>query len=98
MPGVAQRLRDDQRRAVLALSPGERVALALCLGARDLESFRLAAIPSQTVAEARRTFDALAEGGKVTMPFEKTFWAEGFGMLVDRFGTPWMVGGQLAEA
>ena len=46
-----------------------------------------------TVAEAKKTFDALAEGGKVTMPFAKTFWAEAFGMLVDRFGTPWMVNG-----
>jgi PhnB protein len=44
-----------------------------------------------TVAEGRRIFGALAEGGRVTMPFDKTFWAEGFGMLVDRFGTPWMV-------
>lgn len=43
--------------------------------------------------EARRIFDALAEGGKVTMPMAKTFWAETFGMLTDRFGTPWMVGG-----
>ena len=43
-------------------------------------------------AEARRIFDALAKGGNVTMPFEKTFWAAGgFGMVVDRFGTPWMV-------
>lgn len=43
-------------------------------------------------ADAKRIFDALAEDGTVTMPFEKTFWAEGgFGMLVDRFGTPWMV-------
>jgi PhnB protein len=25
------------------------------------------------------------------MPFGKTFWSPGFGMLVDRFGTPWMV-------
>jgi PhnB protein len=33
----------------------------------------------------------LAAGGQVQMPFEKTFWAEGFGMLVDKFGTPWMV-------
>jgi PhnB protein len=49
-----------------------------------------------TVAEARRVFDALAEGGRVNMPFGKTFWAEGFGMLVDRFGTPWMVSGQSA--
>lgn len=44
-----------------------------------------------TTAEARRVFDALAEGGRVNMPLQKTFWAEGFGMLVDRFGTPWMV-------
>jgi PhnB protein len=43
-------------------------------------------------ADAERIFNALAEDGKVTMPFEKTFWAAGgFGMLVDRFGTPWMV-------
>jgi PhnB protein len=51
------------------------------------------ALSYPTVGEARRVFDSLAAGGRVTMPFEKTFWAEGFGMLVDRFGTPWMVGG-----
>jgi len=50
-----------------------------------------------TVPEARRVFDALAEGGKVTMEFQKTFWAEGFGMLTDRFGTPWMVNGGMAK-
>ncbi len=49
-----------------------------------------------TVAEAKRVFDALANGGKVTMPFEKTFWAEAFGMLVDRFGTPWMINAAMA--
>lgn len=43
-------------------------------------------------AKARRVFDALAEKGTVEMPFEKTFWAAGgFGMVVDRFGTPWMI-------
>lgn len=45
--------------------------------------------------EARRVFDALLQDGQVTMPMQKTFWAETFGMLVDRFGTPWMVGGGL---
>jgi PhnB protein len=44
-------------------------------------------------AQARRIFDLLAEGGSVTMPMAPTFWAEAFGMLTDRFGTPWMVGG-----
>lgn len=42
-------------------------------------------------AEGKRIFDALAEGGTVTMAFEKTFWSEGFGMVKDRFGIPWMV-------
>lgn len=42
-------------------------------------------------AEGQRVFDALAQGGVVAMPFAKTFWSEGFGMVTDRFGTPWMV-------
>ncbi|MCX4165407.1 MULTISPECIES: VOC family protein [Paraburkholderia] len=42
-------------------------------------------------ASAKRYYDALAQDGKVTMPFQKTFWAKGFGMLVDRFGIAWMV-------
>ena len=50
-----------------------------------------------TVAEAKQAFDALAAGGKITMPLDKTFWAEAFGMLVDRFGTPWMVNGAMAK-
>ncbi len=42
-------------------------------------------------AEAERVFEALAEGGQVTMPMAETFWSPRFGMCVDRFGTPWMV-------
>jgi PhnB protein len=42
-------------------------------------------------AEAERVFNALAEGGSVGMPLGETFWAEKFGMLTDRFGTPWMI-------
>ncbi len=41
--------------------------------------------------DAERLFQALAEGGQVTMPIQKTFWAQRFGMLVDRFGIPWMI-------
>ena len=46
-----------------------------------------------TVEEARRVFDALADGGKVMMPLGKTFWSETFGMLTDKFGVTWMVSG-----
>lgn len=42
-------------------------------------------------AKAEQIFNGLAEGGKIGMPFEKTFWASGFGMCVDKFGIPWMV-------
>jgi PhnB protein len=41
--------------------------------------------------EAERAFHALAESGTVTLPYQKTFWSAGFGMLVDRFGIPWMI-------
>ncbi|MDB5860123.1 MAG: PhnB protein-like protein [Ramlibacter sp.] len=50
-----------------------------------------------TADEARRIFDALAKGGSVTMPMQKTFWAEAYGMLTDQYGTPWMVGGGLIQ-
>ncbi|OGB29685.1 MAG: hypothetical protein A3F78_03895 [Burkholderiales bacterium RIFCSPLOWO2_12_FULL_61_40] len=42
-------------------------------------------------AEAERSFNALAQGGKVVMPLGKTFWSPCFGMLEDRFGVGWMV-------
>lgn len=48
-------------------------------------------------AEAKPVFDALSEGGKVTMPLQKTFWAESFGMFTDRFGTPWIINGGLVD-
>ncbi len=36
-------------------------------------------------------FARLAEGGQVTMPVTATFWSPAFGMVTDRFGTPWML-------
>jgi PhnB protein len=42
-------------------------------------------------ARADDIFRALADGGTVIMPFGQTFWAARFGMLVDKFGIPWMV-------
>jgi len=50
----------------------------------------MAALP--TLEAARTAFDRLAEGGEVRMPFDKTFWSEGFGTLRDRWGQLWMIG------
>jgi PhnB protein len=48
-----------------------------------------------TAEEAGRVFDQLAPGGKVSMAMAPSFWAKSFGMLTDRFGTPWIVNGGL---
>jgi PhnB protein len=48
-------------------------------------------LQADTVAEADRLFDALSEGATITMPIGETFFSKRFGMLIDRFGTPWMV-------
>lgn len=41
--------------------------------------------------EARRVFEALADGGQVFMAFEPTFFSKGFGSCMDRWGVNWMV-------
>jgi PhnB protein len=51
------------------------------------------ALTYDTADEAKRIFDALGEGGKITMPFNPSFWADGFGMVDDRFGIHWIVNG-----
>jgi PhnB protein len=50
------------------------------------------------IADAERIFNALAENGTVRMPLAETFWAARFGMLVDQFGTPWMINCDLPAA
>jgi PhnB protein len=45
----------------------------------------------QSTANAERIFRELARGGRVLLPLEKTFWAARFGVVVDRFGIPWLI-------
>jgi PhnB protein len=49
------------------------------------------AVHFKEAAEGERVFNALADQGKVQMPYQATFWAKGFGMCVDQFGIPWIV-------
>jgi PhnB protein len=48
-------------------------------------------LSADKTADAERMFKALSSGGTVQMPLQKTFWSAAFGVLVDRFGIPWMV-------
>lgn len=74
----------DGRRLMASDTPGE--------DAKPMQGFALA-LNYAAADEARRAFDALSQGGSVLMPMGPTFWVESFGMLTDRFGTQWMVGG-----
>jgi PhnB protein len=48
-------------------------------------------IQLKDTTEAERIFRELSEGGSVVMALEKTFWAERFGIVVDRFGIQWLI-------
>lgn len=64
MRSVADDLRDEERQAVLALSPAERVALALALGRRDLELFRAAQRPRLSRGDAAWRLDRQRQAGR----------------------------------
>ena len=80
---------------------GDRTLMASdvppAMGPKPMAGFALSLV-YDSAAEAGRIFTALSQGGSVTMPMTRTFWAESFGMLVDQFGTPWMVGGGMHGA
>ena len=61
-----------------------------CKGKPSFQGFSLSVV-TPTVAEADKAFRALSDGGEVQMPLGATFFSPGFGMCVDRFGTPWMI-------
>lgn len=59
-------------------SEGQGSGYAICLGAAD-------------DVEAERLFAALGAGGRINVPLMSTPFASRFGMLSDRYGTPWMI-------
>ncbi len=61
-----------------------------CSGKPNFQGFSISLAPSSD-AEAKRLFDALADGGEVRQPLIETFFASTFGMVTDRFGLKWMV-------
>jgi PhnB protein len=82
----------DEKIMHAAFKVGESTIMASdgCGDGAAFKGFSLSlSLPDE--AAARRAFDALAEGGKVEMPLNKTFWSPCFGMLTDRFGMGWMV-------
>ena len=64
---------------------------AVCGGGYQKPQGLWITIGVDSTAEGQRVFDALSDGGQVTMPFQATFWSDGFGMVTDRFAIPWMI-------
>lgn len=67
---------DISEASGMTLTPGNNVYLSLHPDSKE---------------EGERLMAALAEGGKVEMPFAKMFWGAWFGSLTDKFGVRWMV-------
>lgn len=60
-------------------------------GSYDLPRGFVMTVDAEEIDAAQRLFAELAEGGRVRMPLEETFWARRYGQLTDRFGIPWAV-------
>jgi PhnB protein len=71
--------------AILLMSDG------MCTGEQQkFEGFSLT-LSTSSVEEVDRRFNALAKGGEVRMPLDKTFFSPRFGMLTDKFGVGWII-------
>jgi PhnB protein len=92
---VASQVPADWQGKVLhgRLTIGDHVLMAADVapaGYDEPKGFSLSLQMSDS-SEAERVFGELAKGGRIVMPLEKTFWAERFSMVVDRFGIPWLI-------
>jgi PhnB protein len=90
----------DNKVMHCAFMIGESLLMASDGACRSAPSFKgvTLSIAVNSVAEADRVFNALADGGQVKMPIDKSFWSPRFGMISDRFGVQWMVNAIPAEA
>lgn len=76
-----------------AVKIGDTLVMAsdgFCSGKPAFSGFSLS-YPAKDESDAKRRFDALAQGGQVQMPLGETFFARAFGMVADKFGVSWMV-------
>lgn len=99
MPAEGFELTPEQKNLVmhvgLALPDGQMIMgsdMLPGMGPQRVEgnNFSISVHPDSR-QEADRIFNALADGGTVTMPIADQFWGDYFGSLTDRFGINWMV-------
>ena len=87
------RLPADLRDAVLhaRLELGGLVVMGADIPSAEPMRSAYLTVRTDTAEEAERIYALLGEGGQIFMKMEKTFFANRFAMLRDRFGTSWML-------
>ena len=94
-PDVANHIAVERHKKIMHASL--RIGNTLLMGAdMPLDQYKApqgisVVMNIESPAETARVFNALAEGGTVRMALEKTFFAQSFGVVTDRFGIPWMI-------
>lgn len=104
---VVQRFKEVQGTENLSAEDGEKIMhISLPIGnnilmATDaLQSMGHSLTPGNNFSvsvnvdseqEADELYKGLAQGGIETVPLEKHFWGDYFGMLTDKFGIQWMI-------
>src|SRR5262245_60214296 len=91
---------DKVMHGQLSFENGDRLMASDWIGGRPYEGMKgfSVALSYETADEAKRVFDALAEGGMVFVPLQPSFFADAFGMLADRFGVPWSISGGMKQS
>lgn len=90
---------DDMKNQIMHISlpvGGGTILMGSDVGGEWAPSFRQGnnfsiSLNTDSAEEADRLFNGLSAGGTVTMPMQKTFWGDYFGMFTDRFGINWMI-------
>ena len=91
---------DKVMHAQLSFKNGDRLMASDWIGGHPYEGMKgfSVALSYETASEARTAFDGLVKGGMAILPIQQSFFAEAFGMLIDRFGTPWTISGGTRHA
>jgi PhnB protein len=92
---MAEQTRSDWRNKIMhaRMTVGDKMLMASDAPPDRYEAMKgiMVTLGIDNPGEAERIFHALSANGAVQMALQETFWALRFGMLVDQFGTPWMV-------
>lgn len=95
MEGIPEEANDMVMNAQIVLKNGDYLMISdvppgMGLPFQQGNNISLTVTPDD-MEEARTLFGKLADGGKITMDLQQTFWSPLYGNLTDRFGIDWQI-------